>query len=1220
MQKRILQIKNFSLILLGLVLFFNTNYSKAQIGTPKNPTYGNVSSTAPPSYYDALLGLSDNDLRNKLQTIVVNENTKGQNYGDVWDMLESADENPLDNTEVWLIYTETTIGKTEHVVDNNGWNREHIFPQSRGGFSDGTSFTADGIDVYFSTTADDIAHAHGDAHHIRACLATENTNRSDLDFDDVSGPRTKNTYFYEPPLSAKGDVARALFYMAIRYNDLSLGVGDQDGQTIGNLTTLLEWNKLDPPDDYELRRNNVIYEWQNNRNPFIDNYELADYIWGDKKGQSWQGSSASQILISANLSDFGLIRYGNVSSTQSYTLEANNLTDDLQILAPNDFDISLSDVPDNYTKQIILKQSNGTIPSTTIYVRFNPSSYSNSDISDYITHISGKALGKLSVKGTEGDPLKQAEVLYSQDFETNCASDWVIYSVSSNEDWTCDTYGLNGSQGIKMNNYQADADSEDWLISPLFNVSGYKNPVLKFWLESTYSGSTLELMYSIDYTGSGDPSLASWTKISDITLTDNWAQQSFDLSAIGQNTFYIAYKHTSILPDASRINMDNIELYATPVVPEISTDLTSLNFPYTVPGDSSSSLTYTVSCQNLEGDVIVSTLAPFELSLDNSSWTDSVTVLQANASSQTVYVRFSPTSEYLKGYHERITHSTTNGTNYIVDLYSEDNPATVVDAATLTQNQTLDIVTWNLEWFGAPDKSNSASTWDEQLSEVSTTILNLDADIYALQEVIVDDVNGNYLDSLLIKLNTIAGSGTYSALLGPRYSLDDQSPSTDWPAQRVCYIYRTDNFANITSESMFSSLYPNTDVTTIDGYTGDASLFWASGRLPFLFTADVTIDGVTVPIDFINIHAKCCSDSKDRRVADALFLKDELDANFDTDNVIILGDYNDYYEGSISGGDSPYITWFENANEDYLHAIGASIDHISISNELYYEYQSLTNNTAVETTTVSDHNPVLLRIKLYDNNLKGQVINLNEISNVAYNADPFFVYAQSSANLPVQYEIVSGPATISGSILTVSDVGTVTVKAFNDGDSNTLPASDEVQFQVVKASQAITFELPDSVSLSQGNITLSATASSGLDVGFRITAGNGSISGNVLSFTQAGNITIEAYQAGNDKYNAAPSVSKTITVTDDNVTSVPDISEQVAFSIYPNPSDGIINIKADFSVDKSVLRIFSAKGKLVGEYKLGRQKQIDVSGFKPGIYLLVVKTKGGAYSSTLILK
>ena len=56
---------------------------------------------------------------------------------------------------------------------------------------------------------------------------------------------------------------------------------------MGDLKTLLEWNKIDPADDFEMNRNNVIYNWQKNRNPFIDHPELVDYIWGDKYGEIW---------------------------------------------------------------------------------------------------------------------------------------------------------------------------------------------------------------------------------------------------------------------------------------------------------------------------------------------------------------------------------------------------------------------------------------------------------------------------------------------------------------------------------------------------------------------------------------------------------------------------------------------------------------------------------------------------------------------------------------------------------------------------------------------------------------------------------------------------------------------------------------------------------------------------------------------------------------------
>ncbi|HRZ31989.1 MAG TPA: endonuclease, partial [Flavobacterium sp.] len=88
----------------------------------------------------------------------------------------------------------------------------------------------------------------------------------------------------------KGDVARSLFYMAVRYNGLTLVNGnpaDNISGQIGDLASLLTWNSTDPADDFEMNRNNYIYTWQVNRNPFIDYPNLADYIWGENYGQQW---------------------------------------------------------------------------------------------------------------------------------------------------------------------------------------------------------------------------------------------------------------------------------------------------------------------------------------------------------------------------------------------------------------------------------------------------------------------------------------------------------------------------------------------------------------------------------------------------------------------------------------------------------------------------------------------------------------------------------------------------------------------------------------------------------------------------------------------------------------------------------------------------------------------------------------------------------------------
>ncbi len=259
-------------------------------GTPLNPTYGIVNSNAPSSYYASLNGLSSNALFNALQNIIADSNVvRAHCYGDVPQILMTADRNPKNNNEVWLMYVEKPMPKLDYQITSSGvgkWNREHIYPQSRGGFSNGTSDSTDGVNIYTSTNANDILAGHADAHHLRAEDATENSTRNNKDYggSDYNGPaNTKNSW--------RGDVARASLYMAVRYNGLQVVPGNPADNTVGqlgDLDSLLAWNKSDPRDDFEMNRNNYIYSvWQKNRNPFIDYPELADYIWGSKIGETW---------------------------------------------------------------------------------------------------------------------------------------------------------------------------------------------------------------------------------------------------------------------------------------------------------------------------------------------------------------------------------------------------------------------------------------------------------------------------------------------------------------------------------------------------------------------------------------------------------------------------------------------------------------------------------------------------------------------------------------------------------------------------------------------------------------------------------------------------------------------------------------------------------------------------------------------------------------------
>lgn len=254
-------------------------------GPPTAPTYGIVTPTYPTNYYSSINGLADAALRQALQNIIADSTkVRAHTYGDAYNIIEEADHNPKNGNQVCLMYTEIPRAKYEKQSTGSGtgkWNREHIWPQSRGGFANGTPDLPDGINVFILSNANDILSGHADAHHLRAEDATENSTRNNKDYgQDYNGPLNNKG-------SWKGDVARALFYMTVRYNGLTLVSGNPNDTTkmqLGDLDSLIKWHSLDPRDDFEMNRNNYIYTWQENRNPFIDLPELVDYLWGTKKG------------------------------------------------------------------------------------------------------------------------------------------------------------------------------------------------------------------------------------------------------------------------------------------------------------------------------------------------------------------------------------------------------------------------------------------------------------------------------------------------------------------------------------------------------------------------------------------------------------------------------------------------------------------------------------------------------------------------------------------------------------------------------------------------------------------------------------------------------------------------------------------------------------------------------------------------------------------------
>lgn len=283
-----------------VVRVVDNDYVVASLGTPVNPSYGLVESTQEVTYYQSLTGKAGADLRQSIREIIADESiVRAQTYADIIDILKQADQNPANSNEVWLVYSEKGKPKLDFQTgsDNTGkWNREHTFPRSRGGFfSIKADEEADGPDVFWNTNADSLRHGNSDGHGLRAVDGIENSARGNQHYGQYNGPSGNLGSF-------KGDVARSVLYMELRYNGLEVvdGFPEVQGQ-LGDLTTLLDWHRSDPPDDYEMNRNNVVYGWQKNRNPLIDLPELVEYIWGSKAGEPWTGAVQTQDTGSSNI-------------------------------------------------------------------------------------------------------------------------------------------------------------------------------------------------------------------------------------------------------------------------------------------------------------------------------------------------------------------------------------------------------------------------------------------------------------------------------------------------------------------------------------------------------------------------------------------------------------------------------------------------------------------------------------------------------------------------------------------------------------------------------------------------------------------------------------------------------------------------------------------------------------------------------------------------------
>jgi endonuclease I len=198
-------------------------------------------------YYATLNGLNSAQMSLELTRII--STYRYRTYDAARQILQDTDRDPNNPNNVLLIYNRASVSKTWD--SGVTWNREHVWPQS-----------------YLTGT-----HEGADLHNLRAANPGINSARSNLPFrDSVDSHHGFSGDGYFPGDDDKGDVARILFYMVTRYTHLNINI-------MGILSQLIQWHIDDPVDEFELNRNNVIYSYQENRNPFIDHPHLVHQIW-----------------------------------------------------------------------------------------------------------------------------------------------------------------------------------------------------------------------------------------------------------------------------------------------------------------------------------------------------------------------------------------------------------------------------------------------------------------------------------------------------------------------------------------------------------------------------------------------------------------------------------------------------------------------------------------------------------------------------------------------------------------------------------------------------------------------------------------------------------------------------------------------------------------------------------------------------------------------------
>ena len=324
----------------------------------------------PRDYYpNSLEGNNGAELKTELHTLLKNHTRLpygSRDYNQIactWTVFKKSDVRP--NGKVWDMYSNNSYNFSNGAGATKGMNIEHSVPKSWWG------------DAYDETATPLTRFKYDgsyDLHHLTPSDAAANTAKSNYPLGEVDSPLFDNgvtkvgtgqangraTNLFEPADEYKGDFARMYLYFVTCYQDYSwkssaLSMFAQNSYPTLNAygqSLLLKWHRQDPVSQKEIDRNNAVYSFQGNRNPFIDYPNMVEYIWGDSTNYefsfSGQSTSAPSISISNDKIEFGYIGTETSKDKEIY-IKGKNLTTDITAKLLNndsgDFSLGMSNLP-----------------------------------------------------------------------------------------------------------------------------------------------------------------------------------------------------------------------------------------------------------------------------------------------------------------------------------------------------------------------------------------------------------------------------------------------------------------------------------------------------------------------------------------------------------------------------------------------------------------------------------------------------------------------------------------------------------------------------------------------------------------------------------------------------------------------------------------------------------------------------------------------------------